>query len=115
MYKRHYVSIDDAIIDLQARGFSNDFCLLEEQLFCMQQNRALRNSEFNILETWYFPKGKLISQDMMLYGIECPDHYLKGILHITAKQHVSVMPEILHRKLTEELLKYRYADRQAML
>jgi hypothetical protein len=85
MYKRHYVSIDDAIIDLQARGFSNDFCLLEEQLFCMQQNRALRNSEFNILETWYFPKGKLISQDMMLYGIECPDHYLKGILHITAK------------------------------
>src|SRR4051812_42614409 len=58
MCRYTYVSIDEAINDLQARGFSKDFFLLDDRLFCRQQNKTLRNREFDILETHYFPRDE---------------------------------------------------------
>ena len=115
MCRYTYVSIDEAINDLQVRGFSKDFFLLDDHLFCRQQNKVLRNREFDILETYYFPRGEMRLIDMMLYGIECPDHCMKGILLVAGKKNQSVMPEMLHRKLTEELMQYRHAGHTELL
>ena len=54
MSKKGNQNIVDAIVDLQTRGYSSDFIVMDNQLFCAQQKIFLRHDEFDINEVYSF-------------------------------------------------------------
>lgn len=79
MTKKGTKNIVAAIIDLQTRGYSSDFIVMDNQLFCAQQKIFLRHDEFDINEVYSFQPGHS-RQETILYGIISEPHAIKGIL-----------------------------------
>ena len=75
-----YHSVVDAIIDMHTRGFSADFNLLGDQLFCTQTKRFLSTDQFDVLEMHSFESGTIFAGETVIYGIECWTMNMKGIL-----------------------------------
>jgi hypothetical protein len=91
MGKKSYCTIIEAISDLQARGFYLDFSLIENKLFCAQEQRYLETEEFDVLEMYCFHAGGPIRDETAVYAIESLTRSLKGILLNSGNPHVSVM------------------------
>ena len=99
MSKKGNQNIVDAIVDLQTRGYSSDFIVMDNQLFCAQQKIFLRHDEFDINEVYNF-KPSQTRQETVLYGIISEQHAIKGILlthstQNTAQPLPSFLPAIL--------------------
>jgi hypothetical protein len=82
MQQTGYSGIINAIVDLQTRGFSFDFSLVGNKLLCAQQKFFLRDEEFDILEMHHFQMEDHGRRETVIYGIESPQHGIRGIMLI---------------------------------
>jgi hypothetical protein len=69
----------ELIIDLQERGYDQDFILQNEGILCVQQNELFPPEEFEIVETHRF-EGKFRRDDFIIYAISLTHCDVKGIL-----------------------------------
>ena len=88
MSKKGSQTIVDTIVDLQTRGYSSDFIVMDNQLFCAQQKIFLRHDEFDINEVYSF-KPSQTREETVLYGITSEQHAIKGILLTHSMQNTT--------------------------
>jgi hypothetical protein len=74
------LTIVDAIVDLQIRGFLFDFSFLRNKLFCAQQKCFFSIEDFDVLEKYSFQSDGVPGKKTIVYGIESLSYGLKGIL-----------------------------------
>ena len=106
MYQASNPRIINTIVDLQSRGFYYDFCLVKDKLFCAQKNNFLREDEFNIIEMYSFQCHGKLRSETVIYGIECLQYYMKGILLNSIKKHTEELPSIVMKKISRFWPKY---------
>jgi len=75
-----YTTIIDAISDLHERGYSADFNLLGNRLFCSQTKFFLSADEFDVLEMYSFDEETGTEGETIVYGIESSGKEVRGIL-----------------------------------
>jgi hypothetical protein len=68
---QYYATVTDAITALQQKGFTLDFCLLDNQVFCPQLKLFLRPDEFEILEMHLFDAVCCARDENIVYAISC--------------------------------------------
>lgn len=74
------LTIVDAIVDLQTRGYMLDFSLFHNKLFCAQQKCFFGLEDIDVLEKYSFQTGEAPGKKTIVYGIESLSFGLKGIL-----------------------------------
>lgn len=99
MQQTGYTSIINAIVDLQTRGFSFDFSLVGNKLLCAQQKFFLRDEEFDILEMHHFMLEDHGRRETVIFGIESPQHGIRGILLNTIREKRIPIPAIIQKKM----------------
>lgn len=72
--------IVDTIAELQSRGFTSDFNLLGNRLFCLQTKSFFSSNQFDVLEIYSFDDEHLNKPQTVVYAIECFTNTMKGIL-----------------------------------
>lgn len=97
-----YIMIVDTITDLQSRGFTSNFCLLGNRLFCIQTNSFFSSNQFDVLEIHSFDNEPLNKSQTIIYAIECITNRIKGLLLENLK------PQEATGALTEKLRKFWY-------
>ncbi|HEY4286695.1 MAG TPA: hypothetical protein VGN00_06305 [Puia sp.] len=98
MSKKGNQNIVDAIVDLQTRGYSSDFIVMDNQLFCAQQKIFLHHDEFDINEVYSFQPSQS-REETVLYGITSEQHAIKGILLTQPSANKSGVPPVLFKKM----------------
>ena len=98
MSKNGTQAVVDTIADLQKRGYSSDFVVMDNLLFCTQQKLFLRNDEFDINEVHSFPHSSS-RNETILFGIVSEQHAIKGILLTQPASNKSSMPSVLFKKM----------------
>ena len=83
--------IIDTITDLQNRGFTMDFNLLGNKLFCPQTKCFINSDEFDIVEVYSFEDDMVNLSETVLYAIECFAFAAKGILLETGHDNASIL------------------------
>lgn len=81
----------DTITDLQNRGFTMDFNLLGNRLFCPQTKSFINSDEFDVVEMYSFEDDRVNLEETVLYAIECFAFAAKGILQETAHDNTSIL------------------------
>ena len=76
----YYTMILDTIIDLQSRGFTSDFSLLGQRLFCSQTKCFFSSDQFEVIEIYGFDDAYPDKEQTTVYAIECFTNSIKGIL-----------------------------------
>ena len=94
-----YVSIPEAISDLHERGYSADFNVIGNRLFCSQTKSYLKMNEFEVLEVYRFEDGLRTRGESIVYGIEGLGIKIKGILFQTSLALGSIGQDILTQKI----------------
>jgi hypothetical protein len=72
--------IIDTIIDLQNRGFTFDFSIIGDHLFCVQTKCFINSDQFDIVEIHIFDHEISGNKQTVLYAIEWFANAMKGIL-----------------------------------
>jgi hypothetical protein len=98
MSKKATHAVVDKIADLQKRGFSSDFVVMDNQLFCTQQKIFLDHDEFDINEVYSFPHPSSRSETV-LFGITSEQHAIKGILLTQPAPQSPSVPNVLFKKM----------------
>jgi hypothetical protein len=75
-----YQTKTEVIIDLQQRGYDNDFILKNEGVLCVQQNELINPDGFEITETYRFDGQPRSSDNFVIYAITEINSGIKGIL-----------------------------------
>ena len=69
----------ELIIDLQERGYDQDFIIQNEGILYIQQNELFPPEEFEIIETHRF-ESRFRNDDFIIYAISVIHGDIKGIL-----------------------------------
>ena len=101
MYLENNTTIINTIIDLQSRGFYSDFCMVNEKLFCVQQKCFFDEDEFSILELHCFPCDDKLWRETVVYGIECINYFMKGILLNSFRGNATAIPPVIIKKVSK--------------
>jgi len=96
-----YLNGPDAIIGLHKKGFENDFLLLGNDLFWIQENLFIRAGEFSILEYHKVSGSKSNTDELAVFGIIALYHNIKGILILHCNSYTNSTPPVLVKKLNE--------------
>lgn len=72
--------ITDTISDLHQRGFTSDFIVLGNRLFCAQKQCFFNDNDFDILEVHSFDGDYSQKGEIVVLAIECFENEVKGIL-----------------------------------
>jgi hypothetical protein len=91
----------DAISSFHKKGFENDFQLLGNDLFWIQENFFIRAGEFSILEYHEIHRSKSNVDEIAVLGIVALYHNIKGILIHHYKDYTNSTPPVLLKKLNE--------------
>jgi hypothetical protein len=75
-----YDTMSEAVNELQKRGYTHDFNLEKEWLFCKQNQCRLRADEFEIDEVYRFEGETDPGDENIVYAISAKNQDLKGIL-----------------------------------
>jgi len=70
----------EAIIDLQKRGYDQDFILANENLYCLQGGDIIFPDNFEVIETYRFEGKSKFKDNYVIYAIRAIHEDLKGIL-----------------------------------
>jgi hypothetical protein len=70
----------EAIIDLHNRGYSQDFILADENIFCLQRCELIPPDGFEITETYRFEGKASVKNNYVIYAVKSIEDDLKGIL-----------------------------------
>ena len=76
----HYATKAEAIIDLQRKGYDQDFILKSEGILCIQQSELIRPEEFEITGTYRFEGKSKLCDNYIIYAIRSVENDIKGIL-----------------------------------
>ena len=76
----NYATKTEAIIDLQQKGYDQDFILKSEGILCIQQNELIRPEEFEITGTYRFDGKRRRSDSYTIYAIRSVENDIRGIL-----------------------------------
>ncbi len=93
-----FTSIIDAVIHLHNQGFTADFGIWDNRLFCTQAKCFFTPEQFDVLEVYSFDGENDYKTETVLYVIECYG-VAKGILLQTIYKTVHNEPNILVQKL----------------
>jgi hypothetical protein len=76
----NYTTKAEVIIDLQERGYDQDFVLDSEGILFLQQGELYRPDEFDVTETYRFEKNQRHSDGDLIYAIRSREKDIRGIL-----------------------------------
>jgi hypothetical protein len=93
----YYTMILDTIIDLQNRGFTSEFSLLGNRLFCPQTKSFFSADQFDVIEIYGFDDEHSEKEETIVYAIECFANSIKGILCQNNSNHQAVLVTKLHK------------------
>ncbi len=79
---KRYISRKEAIIDLQNRGYSCDFILVNNLIVCLQQDEVLSPERMAVKEAHRFKRKSEKGDDHLILAISSVDADLKGILMV---------------------------------
>jgi len=99
----NYANRTEAIIDLQKRGYDQDFTLKNEGILFIQENEFIRPEEFEISETHRFENKRRPGDNYIIYAIGSVENGIKGILMISFKGFDNNLSLHLWAKLTSTL------------
>ena len=99
-----YLSGSDAVSSLHKSGFTNDFDLLGNDLWWVQEKLSIRVGEFTILE---YHKITERGSGLIVYGIVATYHNIKGILIHHYKEYKTITPPVIVKKLNEMIMHSR--------
>ncbi|MBC7827585.1 MAG: hypothetical protein H7122_07560 [Chitinophagaceae bacterium] len=91
-----YLTGPDAVSDLHKNGFTNDFQLLGNELWFVQEKLSIRVGEFIILECHKITER---GSSVIVYGIIATYHNIKGILISHYKGPKMITPSVLVKSL----------------
>jgi hypothetical protein len=69
-----------ALNDLQRNGYTFNFIIKDQCLFCCEKGMNFRSYELNITEKFRYENKSEPSRNSVLYAIESPEYGLKGFL-----------------------------------
>jgi hypothetical protein len=84
----------DTISDLQNRGFTSDFSLLGNRLFCSQTKCFFNSDQFDVIEIYGFDNEHSEKGETVVYAIECFANSIKGILLRTNNKYDVLLPKL---------------------
>ena len=73
-------TVTEAINNLQLRGYTYDFKVNKDCLFCDEKRIQLKPEEFEIDEVYRFEGNSDPGDENIVYAISSQHHHLKGIL-----------------------------------
>ena len=76
---RTYDNLVEALNDLRARGYKNDFDIEPRCIKCSSLNIQLQPEDFSIVETYRFEGNSTPDDNSILYAIESKDG-VKGVM-----------------------------------
>jgi hypothetical protein len=76
----NYATKTEAIIDLQKRGYDQDFILKSEGILCIQRNELIKPEEFEITATYRFVGKRRLCDNYIIYAIRAAENDIRGIL-----------------------------------
>lgn len=83
----------EVIIDLQERGYDNDFILRNEGVLCVQQNELINPDAFEITETYRFDGQPRPCDNFIIYAVRESNSDIRGILmasYVTLTKGMSI-------------------------
>ena len=77
---KNYDTVLDALKGLQEQGFTYDFNLRQDCIYCHSESQHLFPHEFEIKEIHRFESMSDPSENAVVYAIDSPAHGIKGTL-----------------------------------
>lgn len=77
---KNYETILEALNDLQHQGYTYDFNLRQDCIYCQQEDTSILPNEFEITEVHRFEDMSDPSENAVVYAIDSPMHEIKGTL-----------------------------------
>lgn len=74
------VSINDALHNLQKKGYTYTFIKLNQYIYCTDKKLNFKSHELTITEKFRYENKFDPSLNNVLYAIEAPEYGLKGFL-----------------------------------
>lgn len=90
----NYNTTTEAIIDLQERGYDQDFTLKGDQLLYVQQSELIKAEEFEIAETYQFADEQSNAGNRVIYGLRAINLNVKGILMTSRSKAIKLTPAL---------------------
>jgi hypothetical protein len=76
----NYNHIAEVIIDLQLRGYDQDFVIKNEHILCVQDSELISPDDFEVIDAYKFEGAKRLKDNYVIYAIRSMHNDLKGIL-----------------------------------
>lgn len=76
----NYTTLSEAIYDLNKKGYTFNFNIQNDCIFCSENNMQLKPDEFDIDEVYRFQEMSDVDDESILYAISSKRHNVKGLL-----------------------------------
>jgi hypothetical protein len=76
----NYHNRAEAIIDLQNRGYDQDFVIKNEHILYVQDSELINPDDFEVIEAYKFDGARRQRDNYVIYAIRSMHNDLKGIL-----------------------------------
>jgi hypothetical protein len=90
-----YDTLSQALNDLQARGFTYDFNLLENNLECKAKQSLYNPQQFNVVEVYRFEGMTNPDDSSVVYAIETEDGLKGALVDAYGAYADSLSPELI--------------------
>lgn len=98
---KRYTDTAELVIDMHEKGFTQDFQLIGNDLYWLDEDKQVNIGEFNIVE---FHKIICVHghySRFIVMGIIALHYNIKGILLRRFKSHAMVLPPVINKKLND--------------
>ena len=75
-----YETVVEALAGLKAKGFTLDFTIILDKIFCAEMNLTLNPNDFEIQEFYRFEGDTNPSDEDIVFAIKSKDGQIKGCL-----------------------------------
>lgn len=77
---KSYATLSEAVNDLTKKGYTFNFNIQQDCIFCAENNMQLQPDEFEIDEVHRFQEMSDVDNESILYAISSAQYNLKGLL-----------------------------------
>ena len=96
-----YLTPQDAVCDLHAKGFIHDFQISGNDLLWVQEKLCVRAGEFAIRECHHFNERSQKNAGIIIFGVIALYHNVKGILIRHYTNNTIKTPPVILKKLKD--------------
>lgn len=75
-----YITLSEAINDLTKKGYTYNFNIKQDCIWCAENNLQLEPDEFEIDEVYRFQEMSDVDNESILYAISSAQNNVKGLL-----------------------------------